>query len=98
MDEKTEFLNDEREQKIIPELFEDTPWIYYDWIKDIDFTATRNYYVSCFSKSIDSNYMKNGYGECLYGYKNDRIVDLIGAIGIHTLTKITMRIQIYQIL
>lgn len=87
MDEKTEFLNDEREQKIIPELFEDTSWIYYDWIKDIDFTATRNYYVSCFSKSIDSNYMKNGYGECLYGYKNDRIVDLIGAIGIHTLTK-----------
>ena len=53
MDEKTEFLNDEREQKIIPELFEDTSWIYYDWIKDIDFTATRNYYVSCFSKSID---------------------------------------------
>ena len=31
--------------------------------------------------------MQEGYGECLYGYKNDRIVDLIGPIGLHTLSK-----------
>ena len=31
--------------------------------------------------------MQDGYGECLYGYKNDRIVDLIGPIGLYTLTK-----------
>lgn len=84
---KTELLNDEREQKVIPELFEDISWIHYDWIKDIDFSETRNYYVSCFSKSINSSHMQDGYGECLYGYKNDRIVDLIGPIGLYTLTK-----------
>ena len=84
---KTELLNDEREQKVIPELFEDTSWIKYDWIKDMDFTATRTYYVSCFSKAVKSSDMQKGYGECLYGYKNDRIVDLIGPIGVHKLTK-----------
>ena len=84
---QTELLNDEREQKVIPELFEDTSWIHYDWIKDIDFSATRSYFVSCFSKSINSFHMQDGYGECLYGYKNDRIIDLIGPIGLHTLTK-----------
>ena len=84
---KTELLNDEREQKVIPELFEDSSWITYDWIKDIDFNATRTYYVSCFSKNINNDDMQAGYGECLYGYKNDRIVDLIGPIGLYTLTK-----------
>lgn len=84
---KTELLNDEREQKVIPELFEDRSWIHYDWIKDIDFSETRNYYVSCFSKAINSSHMQDGYGECLYGYKNDRIVDLIGPIGLYRFTK-----------
>ena len=31
--------------------------------------------------------MQEGYGECLYGYKNDRIVDLVGPIGVRKLTK-----------
>lgn len=48
---KTQDLNDEREQKVIPELFEDSSWIKVNWAKDIDFTATRTYYVSSFSKS-----------------------------------------------
>lgn len=84
---KTELLNDKREQKVIPELFQDTSWVKYDWIKDIDFTATRTYYVSCFSKAINSNEMQKDYGQCLYGYKNDRIVDLIAPIGIMKLKK-----------
>ena len=84
---KTELLNDKREQKVIPELFQDTSWVKYDWIKDIDFTATRTYYVSCFSKAINSNEMQKDYGQCLYGYTNDRIVDLIAPIGIMKLKK-----------
>ena len=84
---KTELLNDKREQKVIPELFQDTSWVKYDWIKDIDFTATRTYYVSCFSKAINSNEMQKDYGQCLYGYKNDIIVDLIAPIGIMKLKK-----------
>ena len=79
---KTELLNDEREQKVIAELFQDTSWIKYDWIKDIDFKAARTYYVSCFSKAVNSSEMQEGYGDCLYGYKDDRIVDLIAPIGI----------------
>ena len=84
---KTELLNDKREQKVVPEFFQDTSWIKYDWIKNIDFTATRTYYVSCFSKAINSDEMQNDYGQCLYGYKNDRIVDLIAPIGIMKLKK-----------
>ncbi len=84
---KTELLNDTREQKVIPEFFQDTSWIKYDWIKDIDFTATRTYYVSCFSKAINSDEMQNDYGQCIYGYKNDRIVDLVAPIGIMKLKK-----------
>lgn len=38
MDE--EKLNDEREQRVIPDLFADDSWIYHAWVKDIDFTAT----------------------------------------------------------
>ena len=82
---KTELLNDKREQKVVPELFTDTSWLKYDWIENIDFSAKRTYYVACFSKSINSNNMRTGYGECLYGYKNDRIIDLIGPIGIKKL-------------
>lgn len=84
---KTELLNDKREQKVIPELFADTSWIKYGWIKDIDFTPTRKYYVSCFSKTLGDADMQSDYGECLYGYKNDRIADLIAPIGVQKLTK-----------
>lgn len=84
---KTELLNDEREQRVIPELFEDVSWIKYQWAKDIDFSATRTYYVSSFSKAINTEEMHNNYGECLYGYKNDVIVDLIGPICMHSLRK-----------
>lgn len=82
---KTELLNDEREQKVIPEFFKDTSWIRYKWIKDIDFTPIRTYYVSCFSKALNTDKMQNSYGQCLYGYKNDRIAELIAPINIMSL-------------
>lgn len=84
---KTEYLNDEREQKVIPELFNDDSWINYDWVKDIDFKATRTYYVSSFSKSINNEYMKKEYGSCVYGFKNDRLVELLGPVGIFKMKK-----------
>ena len=31
--------------------------------------------------------MQNDYGQCIYGYKNDRIVDLVAPIGIMKLKK-----------
>jgi hypothetical protein len=84
---KTEYLNDEREQKVIPELFDDDSWIEYGWIKNIDFTAIRTYYVSSFSKSVDIEKMKKEYGSCIYGFKNDRIVELLGPVVIFQMKK-----------
>ena len=84
---RTEFLNDAREQRVIQKLFTDSTWIDYEWAKNIDFTATRTYYVSSFSKSINSDDMNSNYGSCLYGYKNDSIAELIAPIQIQRLTK-----------
>lgn len=75
------YLNDEREQKVIPELFEDTSWLPYQWATDFDFTPTRKYFVTSYSKSLNNGDMQSDYGECTYGYKNDRIIELIGPIG-----------------
>lgn len=81
---KTEKLNDEREQKVVPEIFEDKSWIQYAWVKDVDFTPTRTYYVSSFSKSINNEDMKKEYGSCIYGYKNDRLVELLSPIAMQS--------------
>ncbi|WP_313133225.1 hypothetical protein [Anaerocolumna sp.] len=85
--QKTKYLNDEREQKVIPELFDDDSWINYSWIRNIYFTATRTYYVSSFSKSIENERMKEEYGSCIYGFKDDRLVELLGPIGIFQMKK-----------
>lgn len=42
---KTSLLNDEREEKVIPELFQEEGWIPHDWVRDIDFTETRIWWV-----------------------------------------------------
>lgn len=93
---KTELLNDDREQKVVPELFEDPSWIDYDWAKNIDFTATRTYYVSSFCKAINASEMYRDYGECLYGYKNDRVADLISPVYIRKPRKKQVLTMIYR--
>lgn len=93
---KTQDLNDEREQKVIPELFEDSSWIKVNWAKDIDFTATRTYYVSSFSKSYDNPDMQEEYGKCVYGYKGDRLVELLAPIRICHLKRMIMLMQGYH--
>lgn len=81
---RTEDLNDEREQRVIPELFLEDDWIDYSWAKHIDFTPVRTYFVSSFSKTINASNMQNEYGDCIYGYKNDRIAELISPLLIKT--------------
>lgn len=73
-------LNDEREQKVVPEIFKDNKLNTYTWAQNIDFTPQRTYYVSCFSKSINNEKMKKKYGSCIYGYKNDKIAEMISPI------------------
>ncbi len=70
-----------REQRVVPELFEDSSWLQQSWAKDFNFSPTRTYFVSSFSKEHNNTDMKKDYGECVYGFKNDRIVDLIGPLG-----------------
>lgn len=84
---KTQDLNDEREQKVVPELFDDPSWIKVKWVKNMDFTATRTYYLSSFSKSYDNLDMQEDYGKCIYGYKGDRLVELLAPIGMRHLKR-----------
>lgn len=72
-----ENLNDDREQRVIPELFEEKGWNSYSWAYNIDFEPTRKYYVSSFCKSMNDSLMHKDYGTCVYGYKDDRMAELI---------------------
>lgn len=72
-----EKLNDDREQRVVPELFEEMEWNSFDWARDIDFKPTRKYYVSSFCKSMNDAKMRKEYGECVYGYKDDRLAELL---------------------
>ena len=75
-----EKLNDEREQSIVPELFKQNDWNDFLWANDVSFETTRKYYVSSFCKSLDEEKMKSNYGSCVYGYKDDRIAELLSPI------------------
>lgn len=77
---KIENLNDEREGHLLQELFLDNDREKPNWACNIDFTPTRKYYVSSFAKSIDNAHMKEEYGEVVFGFKNDRITELISPI------------------
>lgn len=85
---KTTDLNDDREEKVIPELFEDKSWIKYSWATDVSFKEKRTYYVSSFSKSNENNDMFDEYGDCIYGYKGDRLVELLSPIIMQEYTEI----------
>lgn len=78
--QKIRYLNDKRELKVLPELLTNKQWLEYDWAKNIDFTPKRDYYVSSFSKTIKNDDMNSVYGECTYGYKDDRIAELLAPI------------------
>lgn len=80
--QKIQFLNDKREAKVLPEIFKSKKWLKYKWVKNVDFSQGRKYYVSSFCKSIRNTEMQKMYGECVYGYKNDRIAELISPISI----------------
>ena len=75
-----ENLNDDREQKVVPELFEEKGWNNHSWAKDLNFKSTRKYYVSCFCKTINDETMLKDYGSCVYGYKDDRMADILSPI------------------
>ena len=79
-------LNDQREGHIVEELFKNREWVQYDWIADLCFEPCRNYYVSSFSKSVNDNDMQKEYGEVCFGYKSDKVGELISPQYVETFT------------
>lgn len=77
---KIENLNDAREGNVLSELFEEKSWIDVAWVEKPILKPTRKYYVSSFSKSLSDDDMRDEYGEVVFGYKNDRIADLISPL------------------
>lgn len=77
---KVENLNDSREGNVLKELFEESDWITAGWVQKPNLVPIRNYFVSSFAKSLNSDHMKGEYGEIVFGYKNDRIADLISPL------------------
>lgn len=77
---KIENLNDDREGNVLKELFENSQWIKHNWVRKPDLTPVRTYFVSSFAKSVNSDHMKDHYGKIVFGYKNDRIADLISPL------------------
>lgn len=77
---KIEKLNDKREQKVIKELYSNKKWINKEWAKNIKLDPVRVSYVSSFSKSKKNSKMEKEYGTNLFGYKNDRISEVLTPI------------------
>ena len=86
---RIEDLNDEREGHVIKDIFADRDWVDVDWIGELDFTPVRKYYVSSFAKSVNNPDMKSDYGSVVFGFKGDRIADLISPIYEQTLHRTT---------
>ena len=73
-------LNDSKEGQVLHKLFNRTDWIEYGWANSVDVSDWRTYYVASFSKSKCNREASNRYGNCVLGYKSDRILDLIAPI------------------
>jgi len=74
------YLNDDREQTVIKELYQNEDWIKFGWAKKIDLAPVRKTYVSSFSKGSINSKMQSKYGKDAYGYKSDRIRAVLAPI------------------
>lgn len=72
-------LNDSREGCVLLEVLEQLGRCSYKWAQELS-PVLRNSYVCSFSKAKDSGVMKGRYGSCVYGFKGDRMVDLLSPI------------------
>ena len=77
----TDSLNDSREGRLMREIVESFDGERYGWARGINAVPSRIYNVCCFSRSINDDGMKKRYGSCMYGFRNDRMVDLLSPVG-----------------
>lgn len=73
-------LNDKNEQWSFLKFLESEKHDEFKWANNISYDYDPNYYLSSYSKSINNSYMKEKYGDQIFGYKSDRILDYIGPI------------------
>lgn len=80
---KIEKLNDPREMQILTELIEENDWAEYDWAKNIQINIPKNHFVCSYTKTLPNESMKQEYGSNVFGYKNDRISDVLTPIELY---------------
>lgn len=73
-------LNDKREGISFKNLFDRRNWINKEWAKKTVLIDCITKYVCSFTRITPSEKMKNKYGHSVYGYKNDRIGNLISPV------------------
>jgi len=80
--QKIENLNDKRENKVIKELYKNKSWIKYCWAKNVRFKQLNDSFVCSYSKIIPTPIMQSKYGSNVFGYKSDRIADVLAPIAL----------------
>ena len=80
---ETIYLNDKREGKIFKELFSNKKWLKFDWAKKININLSSHSFVCSFCRFQPNEKMLKKYGKNVYGYKNDRIANLIAPVHIY---------------
>ena len=76
----TKKLNDKREHKVIKELFANKTWLVKAWARKIHIGQLNNCYVCSFTKAPPTDVLKKRYGHNTFGYKTDRIANLLAPI------------------
>lgn len=77
---ETDTLNDKREGVLIRELLKNKKWIKYEWAKKVALKQRKDTFVSSFSKCRPRKELTDRYGSNYFGYKNDRIGELLSPI------------------
>lgn len=73
-------LNDKREGITFKNIMYSKNWMSKDWAKKVKLIDDITKYTCSFTKEEPTEKMKNKYGHNVYGFKNDKIVNLISPV------------------
>lgn len=76
----TKLLNDKREGITFKNIMYSRNWMNQEWAKKVKLINDITKYVCSFSNERPNNKMMNKYGHNIYGFKNDRIANLLSPI------------------
>lgn len=81
--QKVEYLNDQNEGRVFEQIFNENNWLEYNWARNLNVKNVDRKYVCSFTKRIANSEMIEEYGSNMFGYKSDRIIDLLSPAYIH---------------